>query len=220
MNVSKLSLAFAPKYDSPGKRDATKVFQPEAQRFLAHHGVPEDRLFLIDNKKNFYGMRQEVMDVLEDKIVPLSRGQTPVVAFFCHGTRLSLKLGFTTRHVDLLAGAFAGYNSNRIRVPLYACWAGTDRGFAYQLLIRLCEADMSAAVVDGHVGRGHATRRPYVKRYDAIGSPTGGQGGYDIATPSHKSLWRAWLKALKGDLRFRYPVMDLAAIHKELLEAS
>lgn len=217
MRVSKLSLAFAPEYNTAGKRDASAVFQPEARRFLKYHGVPEDRLFFIDNKKSFYSRRCQVMDILEDEIKPVIE-QLPVVAFFCHGTTRSIQLGFTTRHVDLFVGALVNYNTSHIRVPLYACNAGADRGSAYRLLIALCEGGMANGIVDGHFRKGHATKNPYVKRYDGMQSPTGGQGGYDIVSPSHKSLWQAWRRALRTDLRFAFPTMTVAQIHEALLQ--
>lgn len=204
-------VAFAPQFNTAGRKDATGAFQPEARAFL--RVVGDGSLVLIDNRKPEAAMRAQVL-------AALSPG-TLTVAFFCHGLGKRIQFGFGLAHVALLASALAG-DRNR-RVVLYACNTGKgnepvggDGGFADELRDALCRAGCVDCRVDAHTTAGHTTCNPYVRRFEGMGSPVGGVGGYWLVAPG-SALWTKWRTALRDtDLRFRFPFMSVAEIHREL----
>ena len=143
-----------------------------------------------------------------------------VLAIFGHGWETGIQCGFGLAQVGDLAGALAGA-ARAPRVILYGCLTaegtgpGGDGGFADALRDALCAAGAAWAQVDAHVTAGHCCRIPYVRRFEGAGVPTGGLGGAYLVTPG-AALWKPWVAALKGDLRFRFPFLSAVAIHCEL----
>lgn len=217
-------IVFAPEHNSGSKRDATGAFQPEARAFAARHGVPAEQVVLFDNHMAKKHIRENVLlniGILEKP--PLT------VAFFCHGWRTGVQCGFDLGTVADLAQALSG--TRHIIVALYACstaqgadggedagMPGGDGGFADRLRDELCRAGAVDCQVDAHSTAGHTTRNPYVRRFQGMGSPYGGVGGYMVVSPAKKPLWNAWRTMLRDTgLRYDFPFMPVADIHRWLL---
>lgn len=213
-------IAFAPAFNTPGKHDATGAFQPEARAFLKHHGATGG-LFLISNRNTEEAMRKQVLGVL--KPGAFEQYTTLTVAFFCHGRKARIQFAFDVTNVDLLAKAIAAAQGNELaNVVLYCCntaggpGVGGDGGFADSLRDALCRAGSVNCQVDAHVGKGHTTERPYVRRFEGRGSPVGGVGGYMLVSPGMK-LWPKWRKALQGRMRYDFPFLTVGEIHERLV---
>ena len=221
-------LVFAPAYNAAGKRDATGAFQPEAKAFRRHHGVPAANLVLVDNRLDRVSMRHIVLDTIAARRKASAEGRAPAaVAFFCHGAGRQIQFGFDARNVGDLARSLSGCTA--LRMPLFACSTGKgtggealaafggDGGFADALRDALCREGVVECCVDAHTTVGHTTRNPHVRRFEGMGSPVGGAGGYFIVHPGQKTLWRKWRRALREtNLRFDFPFMSVAEIHRGL----
>lgn len=203
-------LAFAPMHNTPGKRDATGAFQPEARAFVKLHG---GIIALIDNHARPLVQRRQVH-------AAISEVGPSVVAFFCHGWRTGIQFGIGMAHLDALAAAISGASYGPT-IALYCCSTGSgpgiggDGGFADWFRDALCRAGADFCQIDAHTTAGHCTRNPNVRRFEGMGSPTGGVGGYYIVAPK-SALWSRWRAALAGDLRLRFPMMSVGEIHREL----
>jgi hypothetical protein len=208
-------IAFAPKFNTKGRKDATGAFQPEARAFLKFHEQPTEHLFLIDNTSSPEAMRQAVISALKEFGDPLCG-----VAFFCHGTRRGIQLGFDFQTAAALASAIYP-DPGHLSVPLYACDTGRDRdanrlddleaiggdgGFADMLRDALCRDGISGCNVDAHTTAGHTTRNPNVRRFRGA-SAAGGPGGYYIV-PQRSRNWKTWRKMLLTTFRYEFPFLD------------
>ena len=210
-------IAIAPAHDSPGKRDSSGAFVPEARAFVKLHG---GRVLLFDNRREPKDRFVELIDVLakmprvlDDKgaVVP-----PHAVAFFCHGHKNGLQVGATLRNAHVLAAALRDIGA--ASVPLYACDAARDNdadrsddsepgpggagGFASTL-----SAALPGVVIDAHTTTAHTTRNPHVRRF-----MNGGDGAWLVEPGS--ALWRTWRDALRDDRDFRlgFPLMSSEAI--------
>jgi len=221
-------LAFAPLLNTPGKRDATGAFQPEAKALvkLAQKG---SEVVLIDNGKTLPARRKQVLSVIAAR---KGKGFTSV-AFLCHGLRSSIQLGFRSLLTPQLAAAVTDLTEGAedVVVPLYCCSTGADHdgdalsapgtgdhSFADQLRDALCAAGAVHCRVMAHTTVGHATRNPMAVFMDGMGSAQGGVGGYAPVAPG-SATWRAWKQTLRSPastLRLRMPYMTPQAIHDEL----
>lgn len=222
------TLIFAPNDNTKGRHDATGAFQPEARRFAAAHGCVEPLTLIVNKGADKASMREDVLARLST-----CEGLAPLycVAFFCHGYRRGIQLGFDNGNVARLAKAIAAVSKPDVRVPLYACDTGRDAdqdrkddlaafggdgGFADQLRDALCRHGCVDCVVYAHTTPGHATRNPYVRIFPGNGSPVGGTGGSWVVAPG-SSLWRAWrVKLREGNLRYEFPFMSVADVHRYL----
>jgi len=209
-------------YNSPGKKDATGAFQPERKEFLSIFDPSALDYSIFDPSALDYSINNHAPKaamracVLEDiRIIAPT-----LLAVFSHGWRTGIQFGFGLPHVDDLAVELAR-GCTSVRVVFYCCSTGSgpgvggDGGFADALRDALCRAGAVHCQVDAHDKAGHTTKNPYVVRFLGQGSATGGQGGQWIVAPK-SALWGRWVRALRGDLRFRFPLMDVAAIHAEL----
>lgn len=224
-------VAFAPAFNTNGRKDATGAFQPEATAFCKQNknGV----VILVDNRRDGPSMRTQVIDAIRQSSP--RPAWMKAVAFFCHGLGRKIQFGFDVRNVDELAKAIndsCDAGTAGVRVVLYACNTGMaslgeqykpvggDGGFADALRDALCRSGMTTCQVDAHTTAGHTTRNPYVRRFEGHGSPVGGVGGYILVAPGSK-LWRPWVKALREtDLRHEFPFLTAGEIHQRLLGAS
>jgi hypothetical protein len=226
-------LAFVPTQDTPGKRDCTGAFLPEARLFTRLHSMSPPACFPNAEGVGFRARGEAVLAALAQ------RRDLDVVAFFCHGWRDGLQCGFRLGTIDRLADALAVAGTRQLVVALYACDAardaddaraddtgaagpGGDGGFADELRDALCRRGLVDCRVDAHVTTAHTTRNPYVRRFEGGGSVTGGQGGAWLVRPGSR-LWRPWVEALRAPstrpLRLRFPLMSAAEIHAELTPA-
>jgi hypothetical protein len=220
------ALIFAAGYDTPGKKDATHAFHPEARRYQQIRG---GKLVHVDNRRDTATRAEAVLGEIA------RNGQHPwrTIAFFCHGTPRSIQLGFDRRTVGELGKYIARTSERDARVLLYCCSTGStisalvgkapggDGGFADLLRDALCEHGAVHCRVMAHDTVGHTTKNPFVRFFDGNGSPMGGQGGTQVVRPSSK-LWTAWREALAGkflagsEFRFHMPFMEIGEIHAAL----
>jgi hypothetical protein len=141
------------------------------------------------------------------------------VALFCHGLARGIQTGHDLATVATLADAISASTAppRHLVVTLYACDAadtrtggpGGDGGFADALRDALSERGITGHV-DAHVTTGHTTKNPYVRRFYCDGQAAGTGGDWLVAPGSPK--WRAWVRALKGDMRWRFPWLTPAEI--------
>lgn len=208
-------LVVFPQHNSPGKRDVTGAFRPEALRFKKHaeatHGASVD-VASFDNRAGKLRRRRQVEALLRATPQPLD-----MVAFFCHGLAKSIQTGHDLGTVATLAEALAETAQDRdVDVVLYACDAadthtggpGGDGGFADALRDALAERGVSGRV-DAHVTTGHTTKNPYVRRFWSNGEAAGTGGDWLVAPGSPK--WASWRKALRDPrlpLRYDFPFRD------------
>lgn len=223
-------LALHPDHDSPGKKDATGAFRPEARAFDRLHtarGAPVTTV-PIDNRRGKGAMRQETLDAIRCHGSPAPLG---CFAFFCHGLRRSLQFGLAEPDIAEFAASIVRHGTPDVRVVLYSCdvardadreqeddlqpGPGGEGGFADLLAdaIRAAAPGWSGWV-DGHTIAGHTTKNRYVRRFRGAAD-----GGAWIVEPGSK-LWRRWGDAIRGrvpsDLRLRFPLMTDDEIRAEL----
>jgi hypothetical protein len=219
-------LVFVPDQDSPGKKDVTHAFLPEARAFAKHHGaIPEEVI-----KRFPSGAPLDTRRAVTSMGIKAT-GQPPidVLAFFCHGWRAGIQAGYLKQHALVLARLLSAHASPTAYVPIYGCdtagdadpatadrdpGPGGDGGFA-DALRDACEAVGRRVTVTGHTNPGHCSYNPYA-RYFAPGC--GGKGGHWYVEPK-SALWGKWIAALKGPrntLRYRFYWMTPAMIADEL----
>lgn len=220
-------IGFSPTTNTPPKKDATGAFIPEGRNFMKFHQQPPSNLFMVDNTKPAAAMKAYVFNSL--RAVSDLHG----VAFFCHGLRDRIQFGIRKADLPELARLIAAktFPADRaLPVTLYCCDTGRDddahrdddlaefggdNGFADHLRDELCKAGVVNCVVDSHTTAAHTTMNPDVRRFEGMGSPVGGVGGYYLV-PRGNKLRKAWINALKTDLRFEFPFLRTADILQRL----
>lgn len=202
------------------KSDATGAFIPEARRFALVHAAPPPVLF--DNTLSMARRLRQVLDVIDACETPVS-----TLALFCHGWKDGLQVGVRNESAWRLAAALRRVaDPAGLRVLLFCCHAardddddelddlepgpGGDGGFADMLRDAL-RVQGVAATIYAHAARGHTTHCPYVRRFD----PGEMAGGHWVIEPT-SALFPAWKRALRGELRFRFPFMSQLEIEAEL----
>lgn len=210
------------------RSDWSGAFHPEALTFARTHGIPDQNVVQIDIPKPKAHMRRQCVEAIRKAA---QGGALDVVAFFCHGWKTGLQLGWDLRTARELAAVIAECGQPYVDVVLYACDAGRDTdgqrkddlkvgpggdgGFADRLRDELCRAGRTYCRVYAHVTAGHTTRNPWVRVFPGNGSSVGGMGGHFLVPPK-TPLWGPWKAALRGDLRFWFPVMHVEEVHREL----
>lgn len=210
-------LVVTPDRNSDGKKDFTGAFLPEALAFATRHGAtPKDVLLRIDVSQPEGVRRKQLLTRLE------SATGLEAVAFFCHGLTKKLpQLGWSVSNVGELSKAIAKSSKPSVKVVLYACSAGEgegpagDNGFADRLRDTLCENSAVQCQVDAHERAAHTTRNPFVRRFEGLGSPVGGPGGYFLVTPG-SGRWQMWREKLRTPFRFEFPFLSAAEIQTSL----
>ena len=221
-------------FNSHGKKDVTWAFKPEAERFLKAVCTKDSRIIAIDNRQGFAKRQVDVLTEM-GKADEHERWYDGV-AFFCHGWKTGIQLGFKNRDVALLADRIYDLCEHSFPyVPLYCCSTGGDvktkksspgtgdNSFADLLRDALCariaEADFAPYPrVFAHETVAHTTKNPRVRVFDGMGSSEGGVGGYRPIKVGG-IYWKAWKRELReheGDFRFRVPFMDVPQIEAEL----
>jgi hypothetical protein len=227
MRNRKVYLCFAPQHNTKGRHDATGAFQPEARRFIEHHGQDSSMLVLVDNRMPDKSMREKVLSTIRQYNRSLNG-----IFFFCHGFKGGIQFGFRSKNVEELTAAMstAFWFEDGV-VCCYSCdvardadrdrydeteTIGGDGGFADLVRDGLCRAGCIYCHVDGHTTTGHTTKNPFVRRFEGAGSFIGGHGGLYIVSPGKKQLFKKWRDLLKTDYRFDYPLVGTAVIYEEL----
>lgn len=228
--------------DSPGKKDWSRAFLPEANALSAlHTTLSKPQRVTFDNKLPFGKRAGQVLKRLAALAEESGNfdGDFDTVAIFCHGWGDGIQAGFTRRNVKRLVTALkeVGLSSNFDCDPtiiLYCCSTGDDPdddiksapgvdvgegSFADVFRDELCKAGNPDCRVVAHTTAGHTTYNPYAIFFEGHGSPIGGVGGIMPVTPANKTLWRTWVKMLKTNFRFEYPHMAVGEIHERILAA-
>jgi hypothetical protein len=208
-------LAFTGDRNSPGKKDFTGAFLPEALKFVKLYGGVAPVRISLDAKP--YVQRNYVLQAIHE-----AGSAVDLVAFFCHGFTKRIQLGFDKKTAGELARALNEVACDR--VALYACSSGSgigpggDGGFADTLRDELCKVGITDCRVLAHEVSGHTTMNRRKRFFDGMDSPVGGVGGYDIVPPT-SPLWKRWgqrLRDPKDALRFEINFMTVGEIHAAL----
>lgn len=224
------NLIFLPDRNTK-KADFSGAFLPEAKLYRQYFSIPPQNVCQIDISKDFRERRKEVIDFIHKQ----AKEDTVIrsIAFFCHGLKNKIQLGFSTQTLHTLAEVMGQYCDEEVIVPIYACstarnlnptiaddmepnTVGGDGGFADLLRDSLCANHMTYCRVMAHVTAGHTTTNPWVRFFDGDGNEEGGNGGYWVVEPKSE-LWKKWIKWLRTkDNRFRFPFMSYVDILDEV----
>ena len=243
------TLVLAPKYNTPGKSDATGAFQLGAALFAVYHfgrtpefHIPNPLVQYIDNKKAYITRGAQVALLLE-------KYEPRVFIVFCHGWQHGIQLGMCVPAIPS-AGAIwercvhvLAKHSNPI-VVLYACSTGdhtigaqntapgTGEGsFADHLRDALCTAGAPYCRVVAHTTAGHAYQNPDVRIFDGLGVADSQKGGIALWQKREAKLRRNFQKLLtiapsdpRYGLAWEFPFMEIedirSYVQKDLYEAS
>ncbi len=227
-------LIFRPLHNSHGKKDVTWAFLPESLRFLDKVCTADSTIIGINNRAGFKKRQAEVVKAFraaDQEVTPYDG-----VAFFCHGWKTGIQLGFKNADLPLLARWVDQLCEHSLPVvPLYCCSTGGDvktkrsspgtgdNSFADLLRDALCAQIAKRGIgpyprVFAHETVAHTTKNPRIRVFDGQGSSEGGVGGYRPIKIGGK-FWKAWKRELReheGDFRFRVPFMDIPEIEAEL----
>jgi hypothetical protein len=235
------ALIFTPDRNTK-RSDYTGAFRPEAHAFARQHGASAQqlasgvggiRIVRVDVTQPMRSRRRAVRSALELALEGGERAAAPLelVGFFCHGYRNGLQVWNpiagerSGAAAAELAGAIAQVARGDVRIPLYACstgagtGAGGDGGFADRLRDALCNLSLRHCRIDAHTTAGHCSHNPHVRRFEGGDSPVGGTGGQWIVAPRAEQ-WGAWRRALRGPLRFEFPLLASSDIHRRLFAVS
>lgn len=218
--------------NSPDKpADFTGAFLPEILAFMKLHGIdPGSQHKKVDLSQGDLGRFQQVLDFTDTTSRNVLHKAPTCLVFCCHGLQNKIQVGLKTTNLDQVSALLRKLhtdlgtpNTTDMTVVLYCCSTGGgpgpggDGGFADDFRDSLCRAGFTTCRVYGHEVSGHAVKNPFKRLFEGMGSPVGGCGGYPLVAQG-TPLFPKWRKALaSGDLRFRYPWMTVADIHKELL---
>jgi hypothetical protein len=194
-----------------GKHDGD-LFRSEAQAFARAHGTADP----VDLDAHGTAGWQRRMSFLH------AFTTLDTLALFCHGTAHWVQAGFRThdKTLSLMVEAIAERCEQPLTVALYCCStadgdaettdvrAGTDGGFADLLRDGLCSRGVTSVRILAHKTAGHATMNPYVVEFTGPAPAVGGQWLVGPGT----ELWDKWRTALRGPLRFLFPLMTREAI--------
>jgi len=213
------------------KPDYTGAFLPEAIAFSKHHSIESSNIVEVDVSLRRRDMRNFICDKIKEHESPLD-----VVAFFCHGLKNSIQLGFSVHNLSMLIDAMESRVMPDVVIALFCCSAARDLdseiqddksvnvisgdgGFADTFRDLLCKKTNAIDCrVVAHVTAGHTTINPWVKYFDGNGSKTGGYGGKWLVEPKSR-LWKKWIRVLKNKnslLRYRYLFYSIARVRMEL----
>ena len=204
--------------------DATGAFVPEAHGFALANGRDNCEMLAVDCINNTTATRRRIVCEWLKKIHGIE-----LLAIFCHGWSKGIQIGFTIPECDMLAKALFAAD-NRLKIALYCCWTAdadgvadsekvgpaTDNGFADHLRDTLLSMDFKGGWVDGHKKEGHTSMNPYLIRFlidpdKDVDGDNDIQGGAWIVQPGAAG-WKKWSKALRGDMRYRFPLLSAEEI--------
>ena len=190
-------LTIAPTHNAKGKRDVTGAFLPEAKRFWTKHG---GELVQFDNHAHNATRRRQVHDAI------LRTYDLRTLAIFCHGWMDGIQTGHRRGNLDGLADCIdIACEHNELDIILYCCstaqgGAGGDGGFADMLRDFVQARGVEGVRVWAHTTKGHTTRNPYLRLFDASDR---GHGGRWVVEPG-SAEWPMWKRAMRGELRFTF----------------
>jgi len=211
------------------RKDFEGAFLPEALSFSEIWGSPKP--VKIDISLTAQEQRAQVLQGIKD--ASWAQGTLRMVAFFCHGWKAGIQLGFNLDTAQDLAKQIACYSTRNVVIPIYACSAardndpgiaddidpdtvGGDGGFADILRDALCWEDKVHCRIMAHVTSGHTTRNPWVRYFEGTGNPYGGSGGAWVIRPKGP-LWARWIKWLAyKDNRLKFPFETANTLRQEV----
>ena len=215
------ALAVYSSVDSPGRKDATGAFAPEAKAFSRLHSAVVVPIDCIGNGKSV--RFRQLMQAIHDHGDGLE-----LLALFCHGWSNGIQFGVSMAQVDELAQRIASSGVRPdLRIALYACSTAdadndddvrvgpaTDGGFADRLRDGLVAHGLEGGWIDAHKTAGHCSQNPFVVRFDVEAGRIGGEW----LVQSHGPYWQQWIRALqgKGDLRLRFSTMTREQVIAEI----
>lgn len=230
--TAKNGVIFVPDRNTHGKKDLTGAFLPEARRFAKEHRRAASAIVQIDVGQSLIKRQQRVIDAIKEQAD--EQDGLDFIAFFCHGYRYRLQVGFGARStvndqwLRKLASTVYDNTGWGVVLPLYSCTTATshrrksdqtaagDGGFADELRDALCREGAKQCRVIGHTTSGHTTKNPFVRVFEGNGNPEGGTGGQWISRPRGPT-WRRWKRWLrKGNNRFHFPFMEMHEILEEI----
>lgn len=207
-------LAITPATNTPGKKDLTGAFLPEARHLCKLH---KGHIRTFRNRKPKPARFEELMGVL----AKYEGAGLSAVMFLCHGYRTGLQPGVTLENA---ADAARAVRATGARVcTLYACDAArdSDKDRADDMIEGPGGAGGVASIfaragllVDAHVTAAHTTINPFVRRF----SPDDDSDAGDWIVKPRSALWRTWREALHDDRTFRlsFPFRSTAEIRADL----
>jgi hypothetical protein len=222
--------------NTPGRKDYTGAFLPEATAYQKVHGQADD-IIHFDNQLPFSKRYAD----LAKKLHQLPTQFYDRIVVFCHGWADGIQAGVTRKSVSKLLTEFEDlYTDGALHVVLFCCSTGDDdddddeQGAGTQLRDdgnlgegsfadvwrdELCKHGSTNCRVVAHRTAGHTTKNPNVIIFDGNFSPTGGIGGVMPISPAgDKKLWRTWVQMLKTDFRFRFPYMTTVEIRNAVAQ--
>jgi hypothetical protein len=210
-----------PAFDTPGRKDSSGAFQPEAKRFARALGL-RSTLRLFDSNRAMPDRRREVSAALN------GLRDLDVVAFFCHGWRDGIQAGWRVPQAADLAERLVGVCKPDAVIALYCCDTARDSdadakddlaagpggkgGFASALYVAMA-AQGFVGTLWAHPTTAHTTRNPHVRVWRPDEEPELG----DWACTPYSEHWDAWRKALQLT-EFRYRMIQYQT--SEELEAA
>lgn len=210
--------------NTPGRKDATGAFIPEAERFTQSC---EDSLGATVTTCAIACQKFTNKDrraLVKSMIYTTGKGAIERwngIAFFGHGWPSGCQFGFNNSNVRELANAITITSKQDVAIVFYTCLVAendvrdkeiknigpnTDQSFADRLRDAL-KTNGITGHVDAHKTAGHTTRNPYVVRFDCEGALVGGRW---LIEPQ-SALWNSWVRKLKvndSSLRYRYPFLS------------
>lgn len=168
----KPAIVFAPAFDTPGRKDSSGAFKPEAQRLIKQLGC-NATLRLFDNNRAPADRKREVGTALDR----LPDGQAALVAFVCHGWKDGIQAGWNSGVVADLADRLRFVSTVDATIALYCCDTGRGDnkdpqpgpgglgGFASQLFTALCARGFTGQLW-AHGTEGHTTQNPFVRVFE------------------------------------------------------
>jgi hypothetical protein len=219
-------MLFVPDQDTPGKKDMSNAFLPEARAIAKFYGqAPEETIKRFPAGAPVEQRRATCTLALRAAVPPLD-----AIIFVCHGWKGGIQAGFLKAHGLLLARIIATQCKPDAHVVFYACDAardmdedaaddrgrgpGGDGGFADGVR-DACEVLKLQITVTAHATVGHTTENPFARRF---APNTGGKGGEWYVEPG-STYWPRWVAALKdprNTLRYRFWTLTRQELEAEL----
>lgn len=195
----------------PHGGDGERVFRPEARRFCAINGVPDERVIVFDETQSSRRRFDFVCREVAQRIVPSLSDSEQIrsVVVLAHGWKSGDQFGADTHNVEKFYSAFRDASgalrlARDVTVVYWSCSNGGDtpagpRGegsFADVSRDVLCRLGCTGCQVFGHLDAGHATWHANARWFKGEGNPQGGEGGQEILGRDHP-LFRLFRTEMK-----------------------